>query len=161
MNREWLARAPLPLLALSAAWGVWQFQMQFTPWFVALLSALAFESVYLSLALVPVVDSRRATVISITAVVVSVVYNTLSSLFVLSYLPHTGSEARIMMIAIGTRMAATYQPRLGRNMVDSLLCVLVSLESRLTADAKLGANLCKRQALYVLEIDNLIVSGLS
>src|SRR5262245_22296436 len=81
MNREWLARAPLPLLALSAAWGVWQFQMQFTPWFVALLSALAFEAVYVSLALVPTSDPRRATVISMSAVAVSVIYNTLSSLF--------------------------------------------------------------------------------
>lgn len=76
-----LSRAPLPLLALSAAWGVWSFQSLFVPWFVAALSALAFESVYLSLAFVPTRDSRRATAISVTAVAVSVVYNALSSLF--------------------------------------------------------------------------------
>lgn len=79
--RTTLARAPLPLLALSAAWGVFQFQQVFTPWYVAALSALAFESVYLVLAFVPTRDTRRATVIAVAAVAVSVVYNTLSSLF--------------------------------------------------------------------------------
>ena len=79
--RDWLARLPLPLLALSAAWGVWQFQSLFVPWYVAALSAIAFESVYLSLAFVPTQDRRRAVVIAIAAVAVSVVYNTLSSLF--------------------------------------------------------------------------------
>jgi hypothetical protein len=81
MRRDILARLPLPMLALSAAYGVWQFQALFVPLWVALLSALAFESVYIALALAPASDPRRATVISLTAVTVSVLYNTLSSLF--------------------------------------------------------------------------------
>ena len=75
------ARAPLPLLALSAAYGVFTFQALFVPAWVALLSAAAFEVTYLSLAFTPTRDTRRATVISVAAVVVSVLYNTLSSLF--------------------------------------------------------------------------------
>lgn len=81
MRRDLLARAPLPLLALSAAWGVWQFQMLFTPAWVAALSAVAFEAVYVSLSFAAVPDARRATAISVSAVAVSVLYNTLSSLF--------------------------------------------------------------------------------
>lgn len=76
-----LTRAPLPLLALSAAWGVWQFQALFVPWFVAALSAAAFEAVYVALAVTETRDSRRASAISVAAVAVSVIYNTLSSLF--------------------------------------------------------------------------------
>ena len=81
LTRERLARLPLPMLALSAAWGVWQFQALFVPWPVALLSAMAFEAVYLSLAFADVPDRRRARAISVAAVVVSVAYNVLSGLF--------------------------------------------------------------------------------
>jgi hypothetical protein len=81
MRRDLLARLPLPMLALSAAYGVWQFQALFVPFWVAALSALAFEATYLALAFAPVQDARRAVVISIAAVAVSVLYNTLSSLF--------------------------------------------------------------------------------
>ena len=80
-HRQWIARLPLPLLALSAAYGVYQFQALFVPIWVALLSAIAFESVYLSLSFTPTPDTKRAMVISISAVGVSVLYNTLSSLF--------------------------------------------------------------------------------
>lgn len=76
-----LSRAPLPMLALSAAYGVWHFQALFVPWYVAALSAVAFETVYVSLAFAPTRDRRRAVAISVAAVVVSVAYNTLSSLF--------------------------------------------------------------------------------
>lgn len=82
MNKHtWYARLPLPLLALSAAYGVYQFQALFTPWYVALLSAAAFEAVYLSLSFTPTPDTKRAMIISVSAVAVSVLYNTLSSLF--------------------------------------------------------------------------------
>jgi len=77
----YLNSIPLILLAASASYGVWQFQQLFVPVWVAALSAAAFESTYCFLALSIASDPRRATVISITAVVVSVVYNTLSSLF--------------------------------------------------------------------------------
>lgn len=79
--RDILARLPLPMLALSAAYGVWQFQILFTPWYVALLSAAAFEIVYVALAFSDTHDRQRAAVISVAAVTVSVLYNTLSSLF--------------------------------------------------------------------------------
>lgn len=82
MKRDWLARLPLPMLALSAAYGVWQFQALFVPLWVALVSAAAFELTYISLALAPVQDTRRATAVSVAAVVVSVLYNVLAALFV-------------------------------------------------------------------------------
>lgn len=81
--RALLARLPLPTLALAAAYGVWRFQVLFTPWYVALISALSFELVYIGLAVVRLApqDRRRATLISVGAVVVSVIYNSLSALF--------------------------------------------------------------------------------
>lgn len=81
--RSILARLPLPTLALAAAYGVWRFQALFTPWYVAAISALSFELVYIGLAVVQLApgDRRRATLISVGAVVVSVIYNSLSALF--------------------------------------------------------------------------------
>lgn len=81
--RSILARLPLPSLALAAAYGVWRFQALFTPWYVAAISALSFELVYIGLAVVQLApaDRRRATLISVGAVVVSVIYNSLSALF--------------------------------------------------------------------------------
>jgi len=73
-----LSRAPLPLLALSAAWGVWVFQQLFTPWYVAALSAIAFEMVYIALSM----ESRPAAQpVAIAAVAVSVLYNVGAALF--------------------------------------------------------------------------------
>lgn len=79
--RDTLARAPLPMLALAAAYGVYSFQLLFTPAWVALVSAAAFELTYIALAFVGTPDPRRATAISVAAVVVSVAYNTLAALF--------------------------------------------------------------------------------
>jgi hypothetical protein len=81
--RSILARLPLPTLALAAAYGVWRFQALFTPWYVAAISALSFELVYIGLAVVQLApgDRKRATLISVGAVVVSVIYNSLSALF--------------------------------------------------------------------------------
>ena len=76
-----LARLPLPMLALAAAYGVFEFQLRFVPWWVAFISAAAFEVTYIALAFVATPDPRRATAISIAAVVVSVAYNTLAALF--------------------------------------------------------------------------------
>ena len=80
--RDLLARAPLPMLALAASYGVYSYQLLFVPAWAALMSAAAFEATYLALALVGTPDPRRATAISVAAVVVSVAYNTLSALFV-------------------------------------------------------------------------------
>jgi len=83
MWRTFLARLPLPTLALAAAYGVWSFQTLFVPWWVALISAASFELVYTGLAVAHLDDEmrRRATLISVGAVVVSVLYNSLSALF--------------------------------------------------------------------------------
>lgn len=76
------ARAPLPMLALAASYGVYQFNLLFTPVWVALVSAAAFELTYVALAFTPTDDTKRATYVSIAAVVVSVLYNVLAALFV-------------------------------------------------------------------------------
>jgi len=75
------ARVPLPMLALAAAYGVYEFQLLFVPAWVALVSAAAFEATYIALAVMPTPDPRRATAISVAAVAVSVAYNTLAALF--------------------------------------------------------------------------------
>lgn len=69
------------MLALAASYGVFEFQLLFVPVWVALVSALAFEVTYIALAFVGTPDPRRATAISVAAVVVSVAYNTLAALF--------------------------------------------------------------------------------
>ena len=78
-----LARLPLPMLALAASYGVYEFARLFVPVWVALVQAAAFELTYIGLAVVQVSadQRRRARLISIGAVVVSVLYNTLSGLF--------------------------------------------------------------------------------
>ena len=82
MKRHALLRAvPLLMLASSAAYGVAMFQALFVPWYVAWLSAAAFECTYAFLAFLRTPDTRRAMWLSLAAVGVSVVYNTLSSLF--------------------------------------------------------------------------------
>lgn len=82
MKRHTLMRAvPLLMLASSAAYGVAMFQALFVPWYVAWLSAAAFECTYAFLAFLRTPDTRRAMWLSLAAVAVSVVYNTLSSLF--------------------------------------------------------------------------------
>jgi hypothetical protein len=79
---KWLfARAPLPMLALAAAYGVYMFQSIFVPHWVAFVSAAAFELTYVGLAVVETNDHRRARGIAIAAVAVSVVYNSLAALF--------------------------------------------------------------------------------
>lgn len=81
-NLKWLLpRLPLPMLALAASYGVYQFALLFAPWWVALIQAAAFEVTYIGLAMIEsetVEQRRRATAISIGAVVVSVLYNSLA-----------------------------------------------------------------------------------
>ena len=81
-NLKWLLpRLPLPMLALAASYGVYQFALLFVPWWVALIQAAAFETTYLGLAMIEsetAEQRRRATAISVGAVVVSVLYNSLA-----------------------------------------------------------------------------------
>lgn len=82
--RSLLARAPLPMLALAASYGVYSFALLFVPWLVAVIQAAAFEMVYIGLAVTRGLDDtrrKRATAISIGAVVTSIVYNTLAGWF--------------------------------------------------------------------------------
>lgn len=85
--RTWrgvFARLPLPMLALAASYGVYSFASLFVPFWVAVVQAAAFELTYIGLAVVQGLDGagrRRATLISVGAVVASVAYNTLAGLF--------------------------------------------------------------------------------
>ncbi|NJK82000.1 MAG: hypothetical protein HC914_19935 [Chloroflexaceae bacterium] len=79
--RWWLARLPLPMLALAASYGVYQFSLLFVPVWIALATAAAFELTYVALATTETVDMRRAKAIAIAAVLVSIVYNTLAGFF--------------------------------------------------------------------------------
>ena len=74
-------RAPLPMLALAAAWGVFKFNALFVPFWVAVISAAAFELTYIALSMIVTQDRRRATIIAMSAVTVSVIYNSLAGLF--------------------------------------------------------------------------------
>lgn len=85
MNR-WraiLATLPLPMLALAASYGVYEYSRLFVPAWVALAQAAAFELTYVGLSVVQVQNDQRhrARLISLGAVVVSVSYNTLAGLF--------------------------------------------------------------------------------
>jgi hypothetical protein len=79
-----LARLPLPMLALAASYGVYSFALLFVPPIVAGVQAAAFELTYIGLAVTQSLDGaqrKRATTISIGAVVASIVYNTLAGWF--------------------------------------------------------------------------------
>jgi hypothetical protein len=79
-----LARLPLPMLALAASYGVYSFARLFVPDAVAVIQAAAFELTYIGLAVTRTLDSaerKRATLISVGAVVASIVYNTLAGWF--------------------------------------------------------------------------------
>ena len=79
-----LARLPLPMLALAASYGVFSFAQLFVPLGVAIIQAAAFELTYIGLAVTQDLSAttrKRATAISVGAVVASIVYNTLSGWF--------------------------------------------------------------------------------
>ncbi len=82
--RSVLARLPLPMLALAASYGVYSFALLFVPPWVAVIQAAAFELTYVGLAVTQGLDDgqrKRATGISIGAVVASIIYNTLAGWF--------------------------------------------------------------------------------
>jgi hypothetical protein len=81
--RAVLSRAPLPMLALAASHGVYSYNLLFVPAWVALVSAAAFELTYCGLSVVTLTADQqpRARRIAASAVVVSVIYNTLAGLF--------------------------------------------------------------------------------
>jgi hypothetical protein len=81
--RAVLSRAPLPMLALAASHGVYSYNLLFVPVWVALVSAAAFELTYCGLSVVTLTANQqpRARHIAASAVVVSVIYNTLAGLF--------------------------------------------------------------------------------
>jgi hypothetical protein len=82
--RGLLAALPLPMLALAASYGVYQYALLFVPAWVAITQASAFEATYLGLAALTLVSAdqrRRAGRISVGAVIVSILYNSLAGLF--------------------------------------------------------------------------------
>ena len=81
--RSVLSRAPLPMLALAASHGVYSYNLLFVPTWVALVSAAAFELTYCGLSVVTLTADQqpRARRIAASAVIVSVIYNTLAGLF--------------------------------------------------------------------------------
>lgn len=82
--RAVLARLPLPMLALAASYGVYSFALLFVPPWVAIVQAAAFEITYIGLAAqrdMPRAARERAGAISVGAVLVSILYNTLAGLF--------------------------------------------------------------------------------
>lgn len=87
LTQNWrgiLARLPLPTLALAASYGVGSFAALFVPLWVAVVQAAAFELTYIGLAIVEVPEAarrRRAAMISLAAVAVSVVYNSAAGYF--------------------------------------------------------------------------------
>lgn len=81
--RELVSRAALPMLALAASYGVYSFALLFVPDWVAKVQALAFELVYIGLAIAKLTkeQQKRARRISWGAVTVSIAYNSLDGLF--------------------------------------------------------------------------------
>lgn len=81
--RELVSRSALPMLALAASYGVYDFARLFVPTWVAVVQASAFELVYIGLSVAKLSrdQQRRAHAISLGAVVVSASYNTLAGYF--------------------------------------------------------------------------------
>lgn len=102
--RPVLAGLPLPMLALAASYGVYSFALLFVPMWVAVVQAAAFELTYLGLAVLVGLDERqraRARLISVGAVVTSIIYNTLAGWFhQRPALMATASDEAWLMLAI-------------------------------------------------------------
>lgn len=72
---------PLPMLGLAASYGVYFFAVQFVPVWIAIGEAMAFELTYVGLASMKGLNEKlqkRARRVSLGAVGVSVIYNTLA-----------------------------------------------------------------------------------
>jgi len=73
---------PLPMLGLAASYGVYFFASQFVPIYIAVIEACAFELTYIGLASMKGLNKERrsyARKVSVGAVVVSIIYNTISA----------------------------------------------------------------------------------
>lgn len=87
IGRNWrgfLARWPLPLLGLAASYGVYRFALVFVPVWVAIVTASAFEFVYIGLAVYDGFgekERREALYVSLGGVVTSILYNVLDGYF--------------------------------------------------------------------------------
>jgi predicted PurR-regulated permease PerM len=80
VQQKYITLLPIALLALSASYGIYSFSLLFVPWYIAGITALAFELTYCTLVFI---DSSKARPVSIMAVIVSVLWNVGHSLFVL------------------------------------------------------------------------------
>jgi hypothetical protein len=80
VKQKYITLLPISLLALSASYGIYSFSLLFVPWYIAGITALAFEMTYISLVFI---DSTKAKPVSIMAVIVSVLWNVGHSMFVL------------------------------------------------------------------------------
>lgn len=80
--RDVLATLPLPMLGLAASFGVFYFASNFVPVWFAIIEAAAFELTYIGLSAVKGLDEKqrkKALGVAIGAVLVSVIYNTISA----------------------------------------------------------------------------------
>jgi TolA-binding protein len=76
--REFISRSSLPFLGLAASYGVYSFAIHYVPFIFAVITAAAFELVYLGLSAANNLDERqqrRAKLLSLSAVAVSVCFN--------------------------------------------------------------------------------------
>jgi hypothetical protein len=80
VKQKYITLLPISLLALSASYGIYSFSLLFVPWYIAGITALAFELTYCTLVFI---DSTKAKPVSIMAVIVSVLWNVGHSMFVL------------------------------------------------------------------------------
>lgn len=80
MKQKYITVLPIALLALSASYGIYSFSLLFVPWYIAGITALAFELTYCTLVFI---DSAKVKPVSIMAVIVSVLWNVGHSMFVL------------------------------------------------------------------------------
>lgn len=80
--RDVFAMLPLPMLGAAAAYGVYFFAKQFVPAWVAVAEAAAFELVYIGLSVMEGLSEKKramARKVSLGAVAVSVIYNSLAA----------------------------------------------------------------------------------
>lgn len=99
-----LTRAPLPMLAAASSYGVYSFSSIFMPPWMALLSSMAFELVYISLSYTILttekmkVDAQR---VAIGAVIVAIIYNVIAGyLHLRPLLMSTLTDGVVFILAI-------------------------------------------------------------
>lgn len=92
------------LIALSASYGVFKFSLLFTPFWVSVITAVAFELVYITMA---ISNDRRRFVVYF-AVLSSVIYNTLAGS--LSHIDHISDLDIVSRSIFSLIHAATLAP---------------------------------------------------